>query len=179
MKHCGHDSSTLMLLEQPVIAVLVWKVDQSCVVVTESVQYFCLQILRGSLPIDVITAPVVRVSFTLVVSLDDFFDPQYLVSNLAFVLNIPWNTVRVVDVISEDTVLPSGRRRRASGTTTKMVTMEIGNPAANRTSVSPPTVAEQVAEGNVDASQDDVDFDANSPVSTLTCTCVFHCYLTT
>lgn len=133
-----------------------------------------LQILRGTDAIDVVTAPVVQVSFNLQVSLDDFFDPQHLVSNMAFVLGLPLESIRLVDVVSEDINLPAGRRRRATGMSKKVVTVEIGDPATNLTSMQPPPVSQQIVSGNVDAKKDDVDLDANSTVSNLCCSlCAF------
>ena len=46
------------------------------------------QLVKGSTPIDIRTAPVVQVAVNLDISLDDFFDPNDLISRLAFVLKI-------------------------------------------------------------------------------------------
>lgn len=42
------------------------------------------------------TAPVVQVSLSLAVSLDDFFDIGELINNIAFVLGIDKSRIRVV-----------------------------------------------------------------------------------
>lgn len=58
--------------------------------------YFPFQLIRGSDPVEIRTAPVVQVSLNLDVSLDDFFDPNDLIDRLAFVLNIDRSTIRIV-----------------------------------------------------------------------------------
>lgn len=42
------------------------------------------------------TAPVIQVSLSLAVSIDDFFDVGVLIDNIAFVLNIDKSRIRVV-----------------------------------------------------------------------------------
>ncbi len=54
------------------------------------------QIVRGSDPVEIRTPPVVQVSLSLAVSLDDFFSVGELIKNLAFVLKIDPNKIRVV-----------------------------------------------------------------------------------
>jgi len=46
--------------------------------------------------VEIRTPPVVQVSLSLAVSLDDFFNVGELVKNLAFVLKINPNRIRVV-----------------------------------------------------------------------------------
>lgn len=54
-------------------------------------------VIRGSTPIEIVTAPVVQLTFTTTASVDSFFE-QNLLQNLAFVLNIePTSIVRVRD----------------------------------------------------------------------------------
>ena len=55
-----------------------------------------VQLIKGSFPVEIRTAPVVKVAVDLAVSLDDFFDPNNLISRLAFVLKIDPSTIRVV-----------------------------------------------------------------------------------
>ena len=55
-----------------------------------------MQLIKGSSPVEIRTAPVVQVAVDLAVSLDDFFDPNNLISRLAFVLKIDPSTIRVV-----------------------------------------------------------------------------------
>ena len=52
--------------------------------------------VKGQTPVEIRTAPVVQVAVDLDVSLDDFFDPDDLISRLAFVLKIDPSTIRVV-----------------------------------------------------------------------------------
>eukprot|EP00117_Sycon_ciliatum_P037364 scpid335/ scgid27970/ Fibrocystin-L; Polycystic kidney and hepatic disease 1-like protein 1 len=123
-------------------------------------------VLKGTSAVDVVTAPVVTLSFNVQVSLDDFFDPQHIVTNIAGALGVDLSTVRLVDVVSESSggVVVSGRKRRATASR-RVVTLEVGSQAAvNRTDPPTPTIAEQIADGNVDAAMDDVDLDANSTV---------------
>jgi hypothetical protein len=62
--------------------------------VLHSLQF--VQVIKGSSPVEIRTAPVVQVAVDLAVSLDDFFDPNNLISRLAFVLKIDLSTIRVV-----------------------------------------------------------------------------------
>lgn len=55
-----------------------------------------MQIIKGSDPIEIRTAPVVQVSLTLAVSLDDFFNVGELINNIAFVLRIDKSKIRLV-----------------------------------------------------------------------------------
>ena len=55
-----------------------------------------LQIIKGGDPIEIRTPPVVQVSLSLAVSLDDFFNVGDLIRNLAFVLKIDPSKIRVV-----------------------------------------------------------------------------------
>ena len=79
-------------------------------------------VVRGSDPITIRTTPVVQVSLTVSVTVDDFFE-ENLVSNLAFLLDIPMSKIRIVSVISE-----SSRRKRATDSTPTMIEIEIGDP---------------------------------------------------
>ncbi len=82
--------------------------------------------IRGTRPIEIRTQPVIQVTLELAVTVEDFFAEQ-LVRNLAFILGIPENKIRVVDVISES----SRRKRQADGTRT--VVIEVGNAPGNTT----------------------------------------------
>ena len=68
--------------------------------------------------------PVIRVSFTLDVTIDDFFT-TYLIDNLALVLGIEPSTIRVVNVISEN----SPRNRRSLLAVDSTIVLELGEPA--------------------------------------------------
>ena len=72
------------------------------------------------------TKPVVILSLTLQVSVDDFFDEINLVRNLALLLEIPASKIRVVSV-SRETV---SRRKRAEdgGSVMQTIELEFGDP---------------------------------------------------
>ena len=92
------------------------------------------------------------VSLTVSVSFEDFFSPEALLSNLAFVLKIPLSSIRQVNVIPEDT--PIGRRRRQSsaGNDTMEITLELGSrPEMNRSSPGVSTVEEQLNGTNTES----------------------------
>ena len=61
-----------------------------------SLLYTMSQVVKGPTPVEIRTAPVVQVAVDLDVSLDDFFDPDDLISRLAFVLKIDPSTIRIV-----------------------------------------------------------------------------------
>ena len=65
-------------------------------------------VIRGDNEVTIRTTAVVQVSLTVSVTVNDFFE-ENLISNLAFLLQIPSNKIRIVSVISE-----SSRRRRAT-----------------------------------------------------------------
>ena len=118
-----------------------------------------VQVIKGGEPVEVQTPPVVQVSLDLAVSLDDFFDPDSFVQNLAFVLGIDENTIRVVDVIAEDTSVSKRRRRGLLAKATELVQMviEIGDPpATNISQPQTPSIEEQSKEGG-GLSSDSVD----------------------
>ena len=105
------------------------------------------QVIKGSDPIEVRTAPVVQVSLNLAVSIDDFFNPGALINNLAFVLRIDPSQIRFVSIIAESAPL---RRRRNLLTVDEFnittVTLEIGNPPAlNVSTPESPSVAMEIA----------------------------------
>ena len=52
--------------------------------------------MKGSDPVEIRTPPVIQVSMSLAVSIDDFFSIGDLIHNLAFVLKIDPNKIRVV-----------------------------------------------------------------------------------
>ena len=88
--------------------------------------------MRGSDPIQIQTPPVVQVSLTLAVSIDDFF-VQNLISNLAYVLNINPSTIRVVQIIAESAPFTGKKSLLAVNDTT--LTLELGVPPPNTTAV--------------------------------------------
>ena len=85
------------------------------------------QIIKGSDSIEIRSPPVIRISFNLAVTIDDFFT-TYLINNLAFVLGIEPSHIRVVNVVAEDT--PRGRRSLlAVNSNSSTVVLELGEPA--------------------------------------------------
>lgn len=91
------------------------------------------------------TTPVVVLSLTLQVSVEDFFDEVNLIRNLALLLEIPSNRIRVVSISRET---PSRRRKRAEGesnTVMQMIELEFGDPPDE-------TLTEVVDSGNTTAS---------------------------
>ena len=99
-------------------------------------------VIRGSQPITIRTTAVVQVSLTVSVTVDDFFEKN-LISNLAFLLNIPSSKIRIVSVISE-----SSRRKRATGEGSSTIAIEIGDPPSNQDTRSAPVAANTTSNGN-------------------------------
>ena len=82
-------------------------------------------VIEGSKPITIMTQSVIQLGIDLpAVTVDEFFETN-LIQNLALLLNIPQNRIRIVNVVSE-----SSRKRQASST---RVEIEIGSPPANET----------------------------------------------
>ena len=79
--------------------------------------------IRGSNTYKIITTPVIMLSLTITVTTEDFFAEEFLVRNLALLLNIPSNRIRVVDVVRE-----SKRRKRQAGGGEETIALEIGDP---------------------------------------------------
>lgn len=85
--------------------------------------------VKGSDIIEVKTPPVVQISLTVAVSLDEFFI-QNLINNLAYVLQIDVSRIRVVNIISEDSVTNTRRRSVMSSNT---ISLEFGDPPSSNT----------------------------------------------
>ena len=88
--------------------------------------------IRGKMPYRIETTPVIQVSLTLEVTVDEFFGER-LVQNLAFLLGIDQSRIRVVNVVRETT-----RRKRQTSSQGATFDIEIGNPppiATNETAV--------------------------------------------
>ena len=83
-------------------------------------------LVRGSETYKVITTPVIMLSLTVSTTVDNFFDEDVLVRNLALLLNIPDNKIRIVNVVRES----RRRRRQADGSTMETIDVEIGDPPA-------------------------------------------------
>ena len=100
-----------------------------CVYVSVCLFIICcilLQVIKGSDAIEIRSPPVIRVSFTLDVTIDDFFT-TYLIDNLAFVLGIEPSSIRVVKVVAEDT--PRPRRSLLAVDNSSTIVLELGEPA--------------------------------------------------
>ena len=104
--------------------------------------------MRGAEPIEIRTPPVIQVSLDLAVTDEEFFDQSALIYNLAFVLRIPVDSIRVVNVIAEDSQL-GRRRRQIDNTNVTEIVIEIGSPPPDIIDIlDTPTVADQYMEGN-------------------------------
>lgn len=81
--------------------------------------------IRGSETYKIITTPVIMLSLTISTTVENFFDEQFLVRNLALLLEIPENRIRIVSVVME-----TRRKRQADGGGAGMETieLEIGDP---------------------------------------------------
>ena len=103
------------------------------------------QVIKGSEPIEIRTPPVIQISIDLAVSTDDFFSPGELIHNLAFVLGIDPRSIRIVDIVSEATLLRT-RRAIANGVNRTTITLEFGDPPAQNVTVAEaPSIAEEIA----------------------------------
>ena len=92
-------------------------------------------VVRGSQPVEIRTTPVIQVALDLFVSTDDFFNEDMIVSNIAFLLNIPPDKIRIVDIVSESA---KKRKRQTEGGQQLQVNFEIGEePVAELTSPTP------------------------------------------
>ena len=127
-----------------------------------SLHILFLQLVKGDTPIEIRTPPVVVVSLTVTVSFEDFFSPEALLSNLAFVLEIPLSSIRQINVIEEDS--PLGRRKRQvnAGNGTMEITLELGSAPKNISTPGVSTVEEQLN----NTSTDSVDDGSSQDVST-------------
>ena len=82
--------------------------------------------IKGSQPVDIVTTPVVMVTFGVpAIEVDDFFE-ENLISNLVAFLDIQPSQIRIVEIIAEDS---KRRRRRAAGEIE--VVFEVGDPPAS------------------------------------------------
>ena len=81
--------------------------------------------IKGKRPHKIITTLVIVLSVSVQVTTETFFAEEFLVRNIALLLNIPSDRIRVVNVVREG-AQRRGRRKRQ--TTTEMIEIEIGNP---------------------------------------------------
>lgn len=87
--------------------------------------------MKGPDIIEIKTPPVVQISLTVAVSVDEFFI-QNLISNLAYVLQIDVSRIRVVNIIAEDSLVDNNGRRR-SVMSNNTISLEFGDPPGNST----------------------------------------------
>ena len=120
-----------------------------------------LQLLHGEDPVEIRTPPVVQVALDLAVPFDTVFDPRGILMNLAFVLGIDIRTIRLVNVIAEDSNMRRKRQAVEGGTNDTMVVIEIGNLPENISTPDVVAVSDQVAK----YSNDSVDLGAGAQVS--------------
>ncbi|KAM3595703.1 uncharacterized protein V6R79_001361 [Siganus canaliculatus] len=88
-------------------------------------------VVRGSEPVEIRTAPVLFVSFELPTMTEDEFFGENLVRNLAALLKVPPNMIRITKIVRED---GSARRRKRS--TGLKVEVEIRKPPVQETTNS-------------------------------------------
>ena len=74
------------------------------------------------------TRPVIMLSLTLQVTIDQFFSEENLVNNIALLLGIPNNKIRIVNVVRE-----TQTRRKRQSTATQTIDFEIGNQPGEET----------------------------------------------
>ncbi|ROT65416.1 putative fibrocystin-L [Penaeus vannamei] len=104
-------------------------------------------VLRGGSVIDITTTPTIILSMGIVIDPDNFFE-ENLVQNLALLLNIPPENIRVTNIISES----SGRRRKRA-TEDREVEFEIASPpmdSSNSSSGISGTHAEMLTRADLD-----------------------------
>ena len=82
--------------------------------------------IKGSTPYKIITKPVIMLSLDISVSVMDFFNDTFLVRNLALLLDIPQDRIRIVNVVREGSI--QRRRRQAEEVEMQTIEIEIGDP---------------------------------------------------
>ena len=88
-------------------------------------------VIRGSTPVRVETTPVIQLGIDLPpVTVDEFFETN-LIQNLAFLLGISPNRIRIVNVVSE-----GGTRRKRQSEERTRVEIEIGDAPSNETTTN-------------------------------------------
>ena len=77
--------------------------------------------VRGPTPVDIITTPLIVVSFSMPAMTEDEFFGENIVANLALFLNVPANKIRIASSVRQT----NRRRRRQAGSV--LLSLEIGN----------------------------------------------------
>ena len=78
--------------------------------------------IKGNYTYRIKTRPVIMLSLTLQVTVEEFFDEENLVRNLALLLGIPNNKIRIVNVVRE-----TQNRRKRQAEQMQTIDCEIGN----------------------------------------------------
>lgn len=119
-----------------------------------------LQLVRGSDPVEIHSPPIVQISLDIAVSIDEFFLTN-LIKNLAFVLNIEFNRIRIVKIVEESPLSGISRRSLLSAATntsnSSTVTIELGDPP--KMNISQPEVVPISVESEEEASYNSVDIE--------------------
>ena len=86
--------------------------------------------VRGPTPVDIVTTPLIVVSFSLPAMTEDEFFGENIVANLALFLNVPADKIRIASSVRQ-----TNRRRRQAGSV--LLSLEIGN-APGASASAPP-----------------------------------------
>ena len=103
-------------------------------------------VIKGSSPIIVVTTPVVQVSLSLFVTAGEFFNEDMLVRNIAFLLGIPSNKIRIVNIVRESGSV--GKRQTGSSNAVQL-SFEIGNSPVQQIATSTNSTTNITASTNV------------------------------
>ena len=96
--------------------------------------------IKGNYTYRIKTRPVIMLSLTLQVTVEEFFDEENLVRNLALLLGIPNNKIRIVNVVRET----QNRRKRQAGAETQTIDFEIGNEPGEAVETGSTNVTEEM-----------------------------------
>ena len=107
--------------------------------------------MKGSYMYRIVTRPVIMLSLTLQVTVEEFFDEDNLVRNLALLLGIPNNKIRIVNVVRE-----TQSRRKRQGTQTQTIDFEIGNQPGEEAQTGATNVTEMMNETTTTAAPTEV-----------------------
>ena len=83
--------------------------------------------IKGNRAYKIITTPVIMLSITVSVSAEDFFDEELVVRNIALLLSIPPNKIRIVNVVKETSQKRKRRQVGGNDGNTSSIDIEIGN----------------------------------------------------
>ena len=119
--------------------------------------FLCLQLIRGSDPVEIRSPPIVQVSLDVAVTIDQFFLTN-LIKNLAFVLKIDFDRIRIVDIVEEGSHSGISRRSLSSAATnSSIVTLEFGDPP--KMNISQPESAPVSPESMTETADDSVEIE--------------------